>query len=95
MTIEFVSYDGEFPNYCRGILTLRIDGVEKTFGRTPPICLRDKHTKECDYQDFWNSGCSIPDYAEIRLPKELRPYSEQIFEVFERNVPVWECGGCI
>ena len=24
--IEFVSYDGEFPNLCEGLLVVRIDG---------------------------------------------------------------------
>ena len=30
--VEFVSYTGEFPNLCRGVLTLRIDGEEVRFG---------------------------------------------------------------
>ena len=29
--VEFVSYNGSFPNLCSGTLVLRIDGVERTF----------------------------------------------------------------
>ena len=30
--VEFVSYTGEYPNLCRGVLTLCIDGEEVRFG---------------------------------------------------------------
>ena len=30
--VEFISYTGRYPNLCSGILTLRIDGKEVTFG---------------------------------------------------------------
>ncbi len=29
MEIKFKSYDGRYPNYCRGILVLEIDGVDQ------------------------------------------------------------------
>lgn len=30
--VEFVNYSGCYPNLCRGVLTLRIDGEEVKFG---------------------------------------------------------------
>ena len=30
--VKFISYTGEYPNLCKGVLTLEIDGVEYTFG---------------------------------------------------------------
>lgn len=32
MKIEFVSYDGDYPNLCRGVLILKVDGEEIQFG---------------------------------------------------------------
>lgn len=34
--VEFVSYDGDFPNLCSGTLVLRIDGEKVTF---PKYCM--------------------------------------------------------
>lgn len=34
--VEFVSYDGRFPNLCSGTLVLKIDGVERTM---PQYCM--------------------------------------------------------
>ena len=30
--VEFVEYTGKWPNLCSGILVLKIDGKEETFG---------------------------------------------------------------
>ena len=30
--VKFVSYTGEYPNLCDGVLTLEIDGVQYKFG---------------------------------------------------------------
>lgn len=35
--VEFISYNGDFPNLCSGTLVLRIDGEEVTF---PKHCMR-------------------------------------------------------
>jgi hypothetical protein len=32
MNIEFVSYNGKYPNLCSGKLTVKIDGKEVSFG---------------------------------------------------------------
>ena len=35
--VKFISYDGKYPNLCRGKLTLEIDGEKVTF--SPPSFL--------------------------------------------------------
>lgn len=36
--VEFVSYDGEYPNYCNGTLTLRIEGATI---QMPDFCMHN------------------------------------------------------
>lgn len=98
--IQFVSYDGKYPNLCSGILTLKIDGENKTFG----------NYKDCDYPEFWMSGglCGfrndfneeIVEQAEWiinkrQLPDELKSSYKEIKELFNKNVPWGCCGGCL
>ena len=57
--IEFVSYTGEYPTLCHGVLTVKIDGKEYKFGHEP---LSYDFCKHC-YPDnnlprFWSSGGS-------------------------------------
>lgn len=45
--VEFISYTGKYPTLCSGILTLKIDGEEVTFGNHKTM-----------YPVFWaNGGC--------------------------------------
>ena len=102
MKIEFISYDGRFPNLCSGILTLRIDGGEKTFGSS--------YRGDTDYPRFWHSGgaCGFnSDWSESytetepweidtnELPDELKQYAEELIDIFNNNVPYGCCGGCL
>jgi len=60
MKIEFISYDGEYPNLCRGILKLKIDNEIYTFGEFREY---DRTTGKLipsstpnSYPSFWVSG---------------------------------------
>lgn len=58
--IEFVDYTGCYPNLCRGVLTVLIDGKEYKFGHES----EDFDWKTCKYKDnnlsqFWYSGGSV------------------------------------
>lgn len=96
--VKFVNYTGEFPNLCRGILTLEIDGVEHTFGASW------KEPKP-EFDEFWCSGGGITnDYESYdgeweicvkSLPEQFRKYAAEIDEVFNSNVARGCCGGCI
>jgi len=100
MDIKFVDYNGKYPNLCSGILTLNIDGVNKTFG----------DGDACDYDKFWTTGGRTyfsrdwsEEYIETeewiidesQLPPELKEYAENIADIFNDNVPYGCCGGCL
>ena len=98
MKIEFVSYDGRYPNLCSGTLTLKLDGIKKTFGYG-----------DCDYPQFWTSGGCVWfdnhsnehvdrgawELRDDALPAKLQPLAEQLIDVFNRNVEYGCCGGCV
>ena len=64
--VKFISYTGEYPNLCSGVLTLEIDGVQYKFGHNYMAYHCDEKTGEWGYTDedpehpnfdrFWSSG---------------------------------------
>ena len=91
--IEFVSYDGCFPNLCSGELVLKIDGKEVNFGRH---CLCSGGS--CGFKnDFTDEYVNQAPYENIDLSKhpEYEPYKKEILEVVNENVPWGCCGGCL
>ena len=101
--VKFVSYTGSYPNLCRGVLTLEIDGTEYKFGHD----YRNYNWfNEDNYDSFWSSsGGLMPNYEgayqeEWRIdvddiPEQFQKYAVEIDEVFNDNVPWGCCGGCI
>lgn len=101
--IEFVSYTGEYPNLCRGVLTLKIDGEVVKFGYS---FLEEKS----DFEPFWVSGGSCGFFNDFQesfvdcdewkidpadLPQQYRNYADEIRKVFNDNVEYGCCGGCL
>lgn len=95
--VEFVSYTGKYPNLCRGILTLKIDGETVTFGNS-------LFSNRVDYPKFWSTGgsCHFSHAThgewyvyESEIPTEYKGYAAEIEEVFNKNVPYGCCGGCL
>lgn len=95
--VKFISYTGKWPVLCMGILTIEVDGKEYVFNK-----YWDGLSK------FWESGGSIEYYNDEyhtysgdwifdkkKLPEELQPYADEIFELFQENVENGCCGGCI
>lgn len=105
MKIQFVHYDGAYPNLCNGVLILRIDEEIYSFGGYGYADDPDKQ-----FPSFWETGgsCEI-DYEtqteyvtvgdwlvdEDALPEFLKPYAQQLIEIFKENVIQGCCGGCI
>jgi hypothetical protein len=103
MEIKFISYTGQYPTLCSGLLTLEIDGVQKTFGYSYESCTK------ADYEKFWYSGGRVgfkrngnsyidKDEWQLNdryLPDDLKPYGEQLIKVFNDNVRHGCCGGCL
>lgn len=104
--VKFVSYNGKYPNLCRGTLVLNINGIDITFA--PDEKRIDNVTI---FPTFWSTGGSTefhdPGYLnpyttngewviyEEDLPEQYRQYVSEIDEVFNDNVPFGCCGGCI
>lgn len=101
MEVKFVSYDGKYPNLCRGSLTVEIDGKKVTFG----------NVEEVDFPEFWSSGgkCRISRDDEIiekepwtmecankkDYPRDIWLALPRVLEVMNENVPYGCCGGCL
>ena len=62
--VKFVSYDGQYPNLCSGLLVLNIDGADYRFGIPREISggswdKVQKYIQSPDYHEkFWSSGGS-------------------------------------
>ena len=110
MKIEFVSYTGKYPYLCGGELTLKIDGEEKIFGfdifKYPESLKKQAEMEKNHYKRFWLTGgsCSLDeDYLNTgpwklcsdMLPEELKPYGQELINIFNENVPWGCCGGCL
>lgn len=92
--VEFVSYNGEFPNLCSGLLVVKIDGKEVKFGG-------------CNHKRFWRSGGSVKsddnwnmwteqgEWELGRIEDEFKDVAEELIRVFNENVEHGCCGGCI
>lgn len=95
--VEFISYDGTYPNLCSGTLVVRILGRIVKFGYGE------------ENFPFWQSGGCIDwdgdtdfevkvgawklDIEELK--DEYKPYAQELIEVFNENVEYGCCGGCI
>ena len=101
--VKFISYTGEYPCLCSGILTLEIDGIEYTFGNS--LLNKEKY----DFKRFWSSGGDVTADEDWNfevgtgewiidvkdIPEQFRKYAEEIDKVFNENVEYGCCGGCI
>lgn len=92
--VKFISYDGAYPNLCRGTLVLEIDGeqveIEPYSGAlvTGGTCTFDSHWHEIVEEDAW-----IIDPEQ--LPDYLYQYADEIEDVVNENIPWGCCGGCL
>lgn len=103
--IEFVSYDGAYPNLCSGTLVLKINGVEAKFHYS-----FDNNKDKGEYSEFWSSG-GVVSFDENWMeevtqgpwrfspsgsfPEELKAIGDELIAVFNDHVPYGCCGGCV
>jgi len=97
--VEFVSYDGQYPNLCTGVLTVKIDGENVKFG----------YGDGCDYNIFWSSGGSVRHDKDWNwdiqkgeweidvneLPEKFWDVADELDKVINENIQYGCCGGCI
>lgn len=57
--VKFVSYTGRWPNLCRGVLTLMIDGEICKFGHESFNFDTWKY-EDTNFEPFWESGGQEP-----------------------------------
>ena len=61
--VRFISYTGEYPNLCTGVLTLEIDGKEYKFGHNYSNYKGGKFVDEDsdnpNFEKLWSSGGRI------------------------------------
>ena len=67
--VKFISYTGEYPNLCSGVLTLEIDGVQYKFGHDyrywhyhddiKDWVQEDEDPNNPNFSSFWRSGGSV------------------------------------
>lgn len=87
--VEFVSYDGAYPNLCSGQLVLKINGQMREFSRH---CLQSGGTVWFD--NDWDEHIENGSWS-IDLPEDLEPLRKEIEECINENIPHGCCGGCV
>ena len=86
--IEFVSYDGAFPNLCSGELVLRIDEKERR------LCRALESGGVCGFTGHWDEYVTEGPWS-VNLPEDLLGYKEEIEKVVNENIRWGCCGGCL
>ena len=87
--VEFVSYNGKFPNLCSGTLIIKVNGEEFIL----EACLQSGG--KCGFDEERNRYIETGDWRLCYLPDSLEQYRDEIFKVVNENVPRGCCGGCI
>ena len=90
-TVKFISYDGAYPNLCRGTLVLEFEGVRYEI----EDCLLSggRVWFDVDWKEYVEEGLWSVD--DDKLPEILKPYAKYIECLVNENVPLGCCGGCI
>jgi len=87
--VKFISYNGEYPNLCSGILVLDVDGkrfeLERALISGGSVWF-DEDWSENVEQGAWEIGM---------LPEELEMYRVEIQDIVNENVFYGCCGGCV
>ena len=90
--VEFVSYDGRYPNLCRGTLKIKVN--EKLYALNYCMCSGGKVWFDSSWGDHTEYGPWSINIDESTYP-ELLPYVDEITRVVNENVQWGCCGGCI
>ena len=89
--VKFISYDGRYPNLCRGTLVIEVNG--KRYELKYVI----QSGGQVTFDEDWSADIVSGEWYinSDDLPDELKPYREEIEEVVNDNIPYGCCGGCI
>jgi hypothetical protein len=86
-----ISYDGAYPNLCRGHLVVTIDGVKWDFG-SYNLSSGGSVSFDDDWQENVGSGpWSISEWPD-GFPVEMK---DAVTEAVNEKIPHGCCGGCV
>lgn len=86
--LEFVSYDGSYPNLCSGTLVLSLDGKKITF---PAYCLTSGGSTDWKEGEIEEGPWRINSWPE-GFPENLKA---KAVELVNDHIKWGCCGGCI
>jgi outer membrane protease len=87
-SIKFIEYTGDYPNLCRGNLTIEVNGkiYDKGFSLSSGGSV--------NFDDDWMEHVEEGRWSVV-VPDELSEYQQEIEDLVNRNVSYGCCGGCI
>ncbi len=92
--LEFVSYDGEFPNLCKGVLVLKFQGVKFSFSGVLKSGGTVSLGEPCDaivsYGD-WGIHLDTLHSMYPTFPPDMYP---ALILLANKHIPAGCCGGC-
>lgn len=88
--VKFVSYDGEYPNLCSGLLVVEINGQRVEIRG---LCSGGSVWFDKDWEEHVEDGAWT--IFEGDIPEDFRQYKSEIEDVVNDNVPWGCCGGCV
>ena len=90
--VEFISYDGKWPNLCSGVLTIKVNG---TLYELENVMVSGGCIMGGPHTDWDMRTEQGPWTVDLEEYPELKPYEKEIAMVVNDNVPYGCCGGCI
>ena len=90
--IEFISYDGKWPNLCSGTLTIKVNGTLYELENvmiSGGCIMGGPHTNWDMWAEQGSWRLDLQDYP------DLKPYEDEITNLVNENVEYGCCGGCI
>ena len=91
MKLEFVSYNGKYPNLCSGVLILSLDGRRVQF---PDYCLESGGSVWFD--DGWEEHIETGEWKISKYPKDFpEDLRQSAVDLVNKNIPYGCCGGCV
>lgn len=89
--MKFISYDGGYPNLCRGVLVVEKDG--KQYSIYGALFSGGYCGFGPDWEEEVEEGPWLIDSD--KLPDELKGDVAELEELVNANVPFGCCGGCL
>ena len=90
MNVEFISYDGKYPNLCSGTLKLKVNN--KLYAIRHVLVSGGCVNFSSYAEEEVSKG---PWTVDLSQYKELEPYKEEIVKLVNKHVRQGCCGGCI